>query len=106
LPLPAFNDQKQPTPGAVRFSRDLSEEFFDQLVGERRVVRYVRNRAVVEFRPRKAGQRVEVLDSTVYAWAVRHTLRVNFEERRKRTGTVRAVSTETLAARLADQLPH
>ena len=49
--------RRQPTPGAVRFSHDLSEEFFDQLVGERRRVRYVRNRSVVEFVPRKAGQR-------------------------------------------------
>jgi phage terminase large subunit GpA-like protein len=106
LPLPAFNEQKQPTPGAVRFSHDLSEEFFDQLVGERRVVRYVRNRAVVEFRPRKAGQRVEVLDATVYCWAVRSTLRINFKERAARTGTVRSVSNESLAARLAAMLPQ
>jgi phage terminase large subunit GpA-like protein len=105
LPLPAFNEQKQPTPGAIRFSHDLGEEFFDQLVGERRVVRYVRNRAVVEFRPRKAGQRVEVLDATVYAWAVRSTLRINFKERAARSG-VRPVSGESAAARLAAMLPH
>jgi phage terminase large subunit GpA-like protein len=106
LPLPAFNEQKQPTPGAVRFSHDLGEEFFDQIVGERRVVRYVRNRAVVEFRPRKAGQRVEVLDATVYCWAVRSTLRINFAERAARTGAVRPVSSESAAARLAAMLPH
>jgi hypothetical protein len=77
----------------VRFSHDLSEGFFDQLVGERRVVRYVRNRAVVEFRPRKAGQRVEVLDGTVYAWAVRHTLRINFKERAARSSAPRPAHT-------------
>jgi phage terminase large subunit GpA-like protein len=106
LPLPAFNEQRQPTPGAVRFSHDLSEEFFDQLVGERRVVRYIRNRAVVEFRPRKAGQRVEVLDASVYCWAVRHTLKINFKERAARTGAVRVVSGKTAAQILAEQLPH
>ena len=106
LPLPAFNEQKQPTPGAVRFSHDLTKEFFDQLVGERRRVRYVRNRSVVEFTPRKAGQRVEALDCAVYAWAVRSTLRINFKERALRRGMVRTTSTETLAARLAEQLPH
>jgi phage terminase large subunit GpA-like protein len=106
LPLPAFNEQKQPTPGAVRFSHDLGEEFFDQIVGERRVVKYVRNRAVVEFRGRKAGQRVEVLDATVYCWAVRSTLRINFKERAARIGAVRAVDVETRARRLAEMLPH
>ena len=106
LPLPAFNDQKQPTPGAVRFSHDLSEEFFDQLVGERRRVRYVRNRSVVEFTPRRAGQRVECLDATVYCWAVRSTLRINFADRAARRGVVRPVSTEMVARRLAEQLPH
>jgi phage terminase large subunit GpA-like protein len=106
LPLPAFSEQRLPTPGAVRFSHDLSEEFFDQIVGERRVVRYVRNRAVVEFRPRKAGQRVEVLDATVYCWAVRSTLRINFKERAARIGAVRVVDAETKARRLAEMLPH
>jgi phage terminase large subunit GpA-like protein len=106
LPLPAFNEQKQPAPGAVRFSHDLGDEFFDQLVGERRVVRYVRNRSVVEFRPRKAGQRVEVLDATVYAWAVRSTLRVNFKERAARTGVKMVSDGKTAAQRLAEMLPH
>jgi phage terminase large subunit GpA-like protein len=106
LPLPAFNEQKQLTPGAIRLSHDLGVEFFDQLVGERRVVRYIRNRSVVEFRPRKAGQRVEVLDASVYCWAVRSTLRINFKERAARRGVVRPLDTGTLAARLADQLPH
>ena len=85
LPLPAFNEQKQPTPGAIRVSRDLPEEWFDQVVGERRAVRYVHNRAVIEFRPRKSGQRVEALDCSVYAFAVRHSLRIDFKERRERT---------------------
>jgi phage terminase large subunit GpA-like protein len=85
LPFPAFNEQKQPTPGAIRLSRDLPEEWFDQIVGERRAVRYVHNRAVIEFRPRKSGQRVEALDCSVYAFAARHSLRINFAERRART---------------------
>jgi phage terminase large subunit GpA-like protein len=106
LPLPAFNEQKQLTPGAVRFSHDLGEEFFDQLVGERRTVRYVRNRAVVEFRPRKAGQRVEVLDATVYAWAVRSTLRINFKERAARTGARTVTDGKTKIQRLVEMIPQ
>ena len=85
LPLPAFNEEKQPTPGGIRLSRDLPGEWFDQIVGERRAVRYVHNRAVIEFRPRKSGQRVEALDCSVYAFAARHSLRINFAERRART---------------------
>lgn len=85
LPLPPHNEQKQPTPGAIRLSRDLPEEWFDQIAGERRAVRYVHNRAVIEFRPRKSGQRVEALDCSVYAFAARHSLRINFAERRERT---------------------
>jgi phage terminase large subunit GpA-like protein len=104
LPLPAFNEQKQPTPGAVRFSHDLSEEFFDQLVGERRRVRYVRNRSVVEFTPRKSGQRVEVLDATVYCWAVRSTLRINFKERAARSPGNRPVSGKSIAQQIAEQI--
>jgi phage terminase large subunit GpA-like protein len=106
LPLPAFNEQKQPTPGAVRFSHDLGEEFFDQLVGERRVVRYVRNRSVVEFRPRKAGQRVEALDATVYCWAVRSTLRINFKERAARTGVKVVTDGKTKIQRIVDMIPQ
>jgi phage terminase large subunit GpA-like protein len=31
----------------------------------------VRNRAVIEFTPKRRGQRVEALDALCYAWAVR-----------------------------------
>jgi phage terminase large subunit GpA-like protein len=102
LPLPLWDDQKNPTPGAIRLSNDLPEEWFDQIVGERRVVRYVCNRAVIEFRPRKAGQRVESLDCAVYAFAVRHSLRINFAERMARRGD----KTSTPRLSIAKLLPH
>jgi phage terminase large subunit GpA-like protein len=85
LPLPLLDENKGPMPGAIRLSNDLPEDWFEQIVGVRRVVRYVRNRAVIEFRPRKAGQREEVFDCAVYAFAARYSLRINFAERRART---------------------
>jgi len=105
LPLPAFNEDKQPTPGAIRLSRDLPEEWFEQVVGERRVVRYVHNRAVIEFRPRRAGQRVEALDTTVYAFAARYSLRINFQERRARTAGAK-LERRSIASQLAGAGPH
>jgi phage terminase large subunit GpA-like protein len=100
LPLPALNEQKLPTPGAIRLSRDLPEDWFEQIVGERRTVRYVHNRAVVEFKPRKAGQRVEALDTSVYAFAVCASLRIDYAERRSRTAEPRKLKS------LASQLAH
>jgi phage terminase large subunit GpA-like protein len=86
LAISPRDEKGQPRPGALRLSSDLTEEWFEQLTGERRVVRYVRNRAVVEFRPLKSGQQVEALDTSVYAFAARHGLHLDFAERRTRTG--------------------
>jgi phage terminase large subunit GpA-like protein len=91
---PVHPDTKVPTPGSVRLSKDLPEEWFEQVVGEHRVVRYVRNRAVIEFRPRKAGQRVEALDTSVYAFGVRYSMRIDFDERRRRGGEPPPPSTD------------
>jgi hypothetical protein len=41
------------------------------VTGEIRRVRYVRNRAVIEFTPKRRGQRLEALHALCYAWAVR-----------------------------------
>lgn len=100
LPLPALNEQKLPTPGAIRLSRELPEDWFEQIVGERRTVRYMHNRAVIEFKPRKAGQRVEALDTSVYAFAVCASLRIDYAERRARTAQPRKLKS------LASQLAH
>ena len=73
LAAPPFDEEGRPVPGSIRLSEDLPEEWFDQVTGEVRRVRYVRNRTVREFQPKSRGQRVEGLDCTVYAWAVRHS---------------------------------
>jgi phage terminase large subunit GpA-like protein len=56
---------------AIRISDDLPDDWFEQVTGEKRMIRYVRNRAVIEFMPKRSGQRVEALDSLCYGWAVR-----------------------------------
>lgn len=73
-------------PHGFRLSAHLPEEWFEQVTNERRIIRYVRNRPVIEFKPVVAGKRVEGLDCTVYALACRQGVRIDFEERAKRTG--------------------
>lgn len=73
LAVEPFDDQGRPVAGSFRLSEDLPDEWFDQVTGETRRVRYVKNRAIREFQPKSRGQRVEGLDCTVYAWAVRQS---------------------------------
>ncbi|HTV35930.1 MAG TPA: terminase gpA endonuclease subunit, partial [Xanthobacteraceae bacterium] len=58
---------------ALRVSDELPANWFDQVTGEVRRVRYVRNRPVIEFTPKRRGQQVEALDALCYAWAVRQS---------------------------------
>lgn len=101
LALPMVDEAGEPTPGRCRLSNDLPPETFDQLAGEKRYVRYVHNRTVTEFRPKKEGQPVEALDGSCYAWAVRRSMRVNFAERAARRGEQKPrVSLGELSGRL------
>jgi phage terminase large subunit GpA-like protein len=58
-------------PQAIRVSASLPDAWFEQVTAERRFIRYVRNRAVIEFRPIRSGIRNEGLDCLVYAMAAR-----------------------------------
>ena len=53
--------------------RAAAANWFDQVTGEVRRVRYVRNRPVIEFTPKRRGQQVEALDALCYAWGVRQS---------------------------------
>lgn len=55
-------------PGYFHFPHDLGPEFFEQLTSEKQVTRYVKGFPIQEW-TKKAGQRNEVLDCTVYAYA-------------------------------------
>lgn len=88
LAIPLIDDRGDPSPGRIRYSADLEADAFDQLTGEKRVIRYVKNRVVVEFRAKKPGQRVEVWDASCYAWALKSSLKINWAERRARRGAI------------------
>lgn len=80
--------------GAIVTSNSLPAEWYEQVTGERRVVKYVKNRAVIEFLPVKQGQAVEALDCLVYAYAARNHVSINFDRREEemKTGQKRASS--------------
>jgi phage terminase large subunit GpA-like protein len=86
LVIPQVDEKGIPCPGRLRYSNDLPDESFEQLTAEKRVIRYVRNAAVVEFRLKRPGVRNEALDMACYVMALRHSMRVNFVERRARRG--------------------
>ena len=73
-------------PQAIRVSASLTDAWFEQVTAERRFIRYVRNRAVIEFRPIRSGIRNEGLDCLVYAMAARRGARIDFDERAMRDG--------------------
>ncbi len=62
---------------SIRFSSELEPVWFEQLTSERRTVRYFRGQPVRRFE-RIPGRRAEALDCTVYAFAARHALTLNW----------------------------
>nr|WP_306266472.1 phage terminase large subunit family protein [Pararhizobium sp. IMCC3301] len=64
----------------IRFSHDLDATYFEQLTGERRIVKYRRGAPVRAFE-RIPGRRVETLDCLVYAWAARQLVGLDLERR-------------------------
>lgn len=66
-------EEGEVNPQSLRLSDTLTDTWFDQATGERRFIRYVSNAAVVEWKPKKPGQKVEALDCLVYAFAVRES---------------------------------
>ena len=77
--------------GNVRFAADLPPVWFEQLASERSVVRYSRGQPVRSF-VRMPGRRAEALDCVVYAFAVRHLVNLDYDQRRA------DLSTETAPA--------
>lgn len=65
---------------SIRFSDSLTDEWFDQLASERRVIRYERGRPVRQF-VRITGRRAEALDCVVYAIAARELVTANADRR-------------------------
>lgn len=62
--------------GALHFSKDLPDDFYDQCVAERKIARYVKGHKRIEWVKGKAD-RNEVLDLLVYNLAMAHLLGLN-----------------------------
>jgi phage terminase large subunit GpA-like protein len=65
---------------ALRLSDSLEPAYFKQLASERKVIRYTRGQPVRRWE-RKPGARAEALDCLVYAWAARHVVTVDLDNR-------------------------
>lgn len=65
---------------SVRFSESLELAWYEQLASERAVVKYTRGQPTRRF-DRIPGRRAEALDCTVYAFAARQVVNVNWDER-------------------------
>lgn len=65
---------------SIRFSDELQPVFYEQLTAERAIVRYVRGQPQRRFE-RIPGKDAEALDCTVYAFAVRNLVNVNWDAR-------------------------
>ncbi|MGP2492282.1 phage terminase large subunit family protein [Mesorhizobium sp. PUT5] len=70
----------------MRFSKDLPPVWFEQLTGERAVMRRVGGQMVRKWEP-VPGRRNEALDCTVYAFAVRELLNINWSSRAEQLAT-------------------
>lgn len=66
--------------GLIEFSDDLELSWFEQLCGEREVVRYQRGRPVKQWVP-ISGRRNEALDCVVYAMAAKQNVKLNIDTR-------------------------
>lgn len=80
-----------PRAGHVRFSESLPPVWFEQVASERAVIRYSRGQPVRSFE-RIPGKRAEALDCAVYAFAVRHLVNINPDQRRAELAQVEAMA--------------
>lgn len=64
----------------IRFSKSLPADWYEQLASERVIVRYNRGQPQRRFE-RIKGRRAEALDCTVYAFAARQVVNVNWTHR-------------------------
>jgi len=87
LALEPFDAEGNRDPNAIRLSDSLTEEWFEGVTSETRRVRYLHNRPIIEFVPKRSGIRNEPLDCMCYGWAVRASAQVksiDLDEREER----------------------
>jgi phage terminase large subunit GpA-like protein len=82
----------------IRFSDTLDATWFEQLTGERRVVKYSRGHPVRRFE-RIPGRRVEALDCCVYAFAARQLVGLDMDRREAEVASVTGQSRRATVVR-------
>lgn len=75
----------------VRFSGDLESRYFEELVSERRVVKYSRGQPTRSFE-RIPGRRAECLDATCYSIAARGLIQADPDRREQELATQAALA--------------
>lgn len=91
-------------PGALHFSVDLAEDFYDQCVAERKITRYVKGHKRIEWVKGKAD-RNEGLDLLVYNLAMAHYLGLHRNKEAEWSRLRAAVSQGSLFAERASATP-
>jgi len=105
LSLSPTKPDGEPNPLGFRYSDDLDLDWFEGVTAEIRRVRYVHNRAIIEFVPKRSGIRNEPLDCVCYAWAVRFSpgvraIDLEMRAARREDNEAKASGVADLAARL------
>jgi phage terminase large subunit GpA-like protein len=76
----------------IRFSHTLEASYFEQLCGERRIVRMARGKPVARFERKPGVRKVEALDCMVYALAAKAALSLNAAAFDQRADELRSVT--------------
>lgn len=84
----------------IRFSKDLPSDWYEQLASERVIVRYSRGQPTRRF-DRIPGRQAEALDCTVYAFAARQVVNVNWTRRAGELSTPAELMAAATAPRIA-----
>jgi phage terminase large subunit GpA-like protein len=77
---------------SIRFSGDLEARFFEELVSERRIVRYTRGQPTRAFE-RIPGRRAECLDAFTYSLAARVLINIDLDRREAELSSAAAPTT-------------
>lgn len=72
---------------SIRFSDDLEARFFEELVSERRIVRYTQGQPTRAFE-RIPGRRAECLDAFTYSLAARVLINIDLDRREAELSSV------------------
>lgn len=98
-----------PLPGVIRFAEVVYSDhpdYFDELTGERKIVRYVKGQPTHRFERKSRTLRVEKLDCFVYGAAARDLLSVNWDALEERLTVTAQPKARMKLSDFAKELPR